>query len=119
MKLVIGRNVKIDVPGTRLERFFTDNLFPEEIREDVYASIKLAEDEKDSEGIETYLQTMNMTVMDLIQSSDSKNFDPKQNIAYEDVFIWRGGKLIPLLELRDEAWLSHFNISELFNRGEL
>jgi len=85
---------------------------PNEIRETVKALIAREE----QTGVELNVVTMNRTLLDMIRASGSKN---AADLYYEDVLLWDGEKLSPLLDHYSEDWLSHFALGDLFDRGEL
>lgn len=87
-------------------------LTPREIREVIQEFLEREE----HEDIEFKLITMNRTVLDMVKHPESKN---ASSLTYEDVFIWKDGRLVPLLDLYDEDWLSHFALGDLFDRNAL
>lgn len=117
MKIAIAKPE--DLAGNpEWEPFEIDFLTPTEIREQIHKMI-LAEEEildSDKPAIEFQIITMNRTVIDLATSALIKNPGP---LDYEDVFIWKEGKLVPLLDWHDEEWLQHFTLGDLFDRAML
>jgi len=90
----------------------TDFLRPSEIRARVLALI--AEEEADDTfDIEHKLVTMNRTVFDLVTYSEVNCPGP---MDYKDVFIWKDYRLVPLLDLHEEAWLCHFALGDIIER---
>lgn len=88
--------------------------YPNEIRETVKALIA----KEEQTGVELNVVTMNRTLLDMIRASGSKNA-ADLDLYYEDVLLWDGEKLSPLLEHYSTEWLSHFSLGDLFDRGEL
>ncbi len=122
MKIIIGRNwgMKID-KALVIEFPGLLNYYPNEIREKISEMISTYEKLEAERDIKVYVQTLNLTVLDLIRNVDSKNFDPAHHIPYEDVFVWKEKeeKLVPLLEIHPTEYLSHFSLMDLFNCQEL
>ena len=102
---------------------YPDRLFvlPSEIRRGLREMI-VAEEARldaDPEGLETRIVTMNRTVLDeVVCAGWSKNAGPG-SITYEDVYLWKDGRLVPLLDAHDEAWLSHSFLGDIFDREML
>jgi hypothetical protein len=100
---------------------------PAEIRAAVYA-LQAAEDHtreawemlspenafKASPFPEIQFCTMNRTVLDMVTSAKANYVGP---VTFDEVVVWVEGRgLVPLLDLKDEAWLSHFTLGDLYDR---
>lgn len=59
---------------------------------------------------------MNRTVLDMVSYAEAKDLDP---LTYEDVLVWDGSKLVPLLERHESEWLCHFTLGSIFESGRL
>jgi hypothetical protein len=99
MKIIIGRKA-VD------EQYFPfEGMLPQEIR-DTITSYQNSE-------LNVTIVTLNRTVLDMVTSADSKGCI----IPYEDVIIRKmSGVEVPLLDIVDEAWLSHFMLGDVFDR---
>jgi len=106
MKIAIAKKYQA---GDGWEPMFTDFMLPEDIRNYVRELLETEE----STLREIKRCTMNRTVLDMVRSEGL--------IVYEDVFVWREDRkrLVPLLELHTEDWLSQTRLGTLFERGEL
>jgi hypothetical protein len=85
----------------------TDFVHPFEIRRRIAS---LLEEERRT-STEYRFVTMNRTVLDLVRSDGS--------IGYEDVVVWNGTALAPVLDLHGEDWFSSFGLGDLFDSGDL
>lgn len=86
---------------------------PDDIRETVHTI--LAREGRPGEP-DLRIVTMNRTLLDMVTSTEVKNAGP---LYYEDVVIWDGEKLSPLLDHYSKEWLSQFPLGDLVDRGEL
>jgi len=92
--------------------FPTDFLRPSEIRARIHALID-EEDADDTCATEHMLVTMNRTVYDLVTYPELNCPGP---MDYADVYVWRDGELLELLDLYQEEWLSHFALGDVLDR---
>jgi hypothetical protein len=92
--------------------FRTDFMHPFNIRAEIKRLLEVEGETRE----EIKLVCMNRTVLDLVGWSEAKN---TPLLSYEDVVVWDGEKLVPLLDLHDEHWLAHFTLGDLFDRGHL
>ena len=102
-----GGDTSLRFPGWML--FHTDFVRPSEIRARIEALIRA----EDSGGTENHLVTMNRTVLDMATHPDIKCPGP---MDYEDVFVWKDGRLVSLLDIHDADWLVHFRLGDVFDR---
>jgi hypothetical protein len=106
MKVAIAKPEQVGNDWTPL---VTDFLLPSEIRRKI-SEILISEET--SGGFEFRIVTMNRTVLDLARPEGP-------SICYDDVFVWSDDGLVPLLTLHTEDWLCHFQLGDLFDRGDL
>lgn len=113
MKIAIARP---EQAGEGWTPFPTDPfMHPHEIRV-ALAEMLDREDNPREMDPEHHIVTMNRTVLDQVGMAGSKQ-NPR--IVYDDVFLWNGESLVPLLYTHDEEWLVHFSLGDLFNRCRL
>jgi len=86
----------------------TESLHPSKIRAMIIGLLLSEESTKQ----ECHISTMNRTILDMVGKE-------KINLAYEDVFIVRGGKLFPILKLYDKECLAHFSLGDLLDKNQL
>jgi len=108
MKILIGR------PGPATEGYkpYPNSafLYPHEIRAEI--KMMLANEEDEDWGEEHQIVTLNRTVLDEVAFSGHP-------LSYADVSVLVEGQIVPLLDLHHDAWLSHFALGDLFDRGKL
>ena len=112
MKIAIAYNYRLEGQGLWRTLGNTSDCYPADIRARVEGLLEY----EDMKGFEVHLITLNRTVLDMVTSSEAKNPGP---IHYEDVFVWRGGGLVPLLAIHSAEWMSHFSLGDLLHRNEL
>lgn len=109
MKIAIAKSKDVSAKWLSLP---TDAMWPHEIRARVMTFLE----EEERGAPEYHIVTLNRTILDLVTSAERKCPGP---LSYEDVAVWNGSQLVPLLELHDEDWLVHFCLGDLLERGEL
>jgi len=98
--------------GDRWTPFLCEFVHPLEIRRRILVLLEAEE----SGQPENLIITLNRTVLDMVTHPNSKSVVP---LGYDDIEVWDGEKLVPLLTLHSWEWMSHFSLGDLFDRGEL
>ena len=93
------------------EKLKVDDLYPSQIRKVIHEIIT---SELSSENQSMHF-TLNRTVLDEVGNANSAGCP----IHYSEVFVFVNGKIIPLLSIKNEAWLSHFTLGDVFNQEKL
>jgi hypothetical protein len=112
MKIAIAQNYRLEGQGPWRTLGNTSDCYPSDIRARVEGLLEY----EDMKGFEVHLITLDRTVLDMVTGAEAKNAGP---IHYEDVFVWRDGSLVPLLDILSAEWMSHFALGDLLARGEL
>lgn len=111
MRIAIGKPTEV---GGEWTPFPNDPfMHPHEIRVGLH---KMLDSEEAPDAPELSIVTLNRTVLDQVGMEGTKR-NPR--ITYENVFVWDGDKLVPLLDIREDIWLVHFSLGDLFDRCDL
>lgn len=87
----------------------TDDLHPAEIRRLLVALL----DRESKGGAEYHFVTLNRTALDFVRDRE------ETRLSYEDVSVWRDGKLVPLVTIHHPDWLAAFQLGDLLEHGDL
>jgi len=90
--------------------FQVQDLYPVEIGKSFSGLLE----KEDDDNVEMYISTNSPTILNLV-GYDYDNFP----ITYEDVYVYKNGEAVPLLDLHTKEWLCHFYLGTILEQGIL